>query len=906
MPGGPFMGREREAMMLQGALSPGLYSFAVMRGEAGAGKSTMLELTAARAGVRIVWAAGVEAECRLPFSGLNQLLLPLTPAPDSLPLRDRDVLGQIMGEGSGGPLDVLAVGNAVIALLAASGPLFIAVDDGHWFDLFSADVCAFVFRRVGIHGVRGVVTVRADIPSAFDDAGLPEVEIGPLAAEAAAALLDHAFPELDQELRGQVLTQAEGNPLALLELPRAASNAGLVNDFVPSLPLTRRLEALYSRRITELTPASRHALLLAALDGPASRAVPRHRKIESVLRDSVDAIQRGLLLANPISGKLGFRHSLVRSAVVQLATSNERRTAHAELAALYPDDVERQAAHLSAATIEPDERAALVLERAARSATRRGAATTAVDWLERSAELSVNPAERERRLGEASFVAAQSARLWDAHRLLDGSSSQSGLSAGSARAALMESYSALYRDGDVHAAHHRLASTIDRMGGDMEDGLLNRLLNLLLGISQFAGDAKTWSVTEGLLDRFSSRIDRNALIYRDAWGDLVRRGSGVRQRLRQAFAAASDAEPWDVMRLTVAAYHVDALNEFRPYLHRMVEREGEAGAISNVMTMLHVVMLDQINTGQWTEAEATGQRGLELTARHGYTTFSYQFRVYLGLVAAARGDSRSAAEYRSAVEAWAGPRGIGFLVQCANAVGALAALSDGDYETAYRFASTITVPGTFAPYVQQASRTLLDLVEAAIHTGREDAARSHAVAAQEAALSALSPRLALITAGALAMTSADADAAARFASSLQLPEAALFPFEESRIRLAYGVWLRRMRQPLAAREHLSRAAEAFDRLGARGWGERARRELRAAGAAFRVEPHSSGAALTVQELQIAELAAGGMTNREIGSRLYLSPRTVGSHLYRIFPKLGITSRAALRDALARLEVESSD
>ncbi|ROS44534.1 LuxR C-terminal-related transcriptional regulator [Amycolatopsis thermoflava] len=877
------VGRERERAALERALS-GVHSFAVVRGEPGAGKSTLLDAAAAAAGVRVLRAAGVEAESQLPFAGLHQLLLPLlADGPHA-----RDVLDLMLGSGS--PPDVLTLGNAVIGLLAAAGPVFVAVDDGHWFDQLSAQVCAFVFRRVGVHGVRGAITLRTDVPSPFDRAGLPEVEVGPLAREEAEALLDRSFPGLDARLRQQVLTQAEGIPLALLELPRTARHTELQTD----LPLSRRLEGLYAGQISELTPSSRRALLLAALDGLSSLSAPRRRDVERRLRDVDEAIGRGLLLVDPVSGQLGFRHPLVRSAVVQLATPNERRAAHAELAEAHRGDIERRATHLSAATIDPDEQVAAVIERAALSATRRGAATLAIEWLERAAELSEDPGERERRFGEAAFVAGQSARLQDAQRLLDASGHP-----GSVDAVLTAAYAALYREGDVHATHQRIAATVAASGDELDDAILDRLLNLLLAISQFAGDPATWTATEQLVDRFADRVNPHTLIHRDAWGDVVRRGAGVTDRLRGAFTELSEGEPWDVMRLTVAAFYVDALDEFRPYLRRMVEREGEAGAVTNVMTMLHVVMLDQINTGQWADAEATGRRGLELTTRHGYTLFGYQFRAFLGLVAAARGDHEAAAGHRIALESWAGPRGIGFLTNYANAIGALSALGAGDYETAYRFATTVTTPGTFTPYVQQAHRTLLDLVEAALHSGRPDEARQHALAARDAGLPDISPRLALLTAGALAMTSEEPD----FDAALALPGAALFPFDSNRVRFAYGTWLRRVRRPAHARDQLSRAAEGFERIGAQGWAERARTELRAAGASFKT---GAPVVLTVQERQIAELAAGGLTNKEIGTRLYLSPRTVGSHLYRIFPKLGITSRAALRDALERLEVQSSD
>jgi DNA-binding CsgD family transcriptional regulator len=272
-------------------------------------------------------------------------------------------------------------------------------------------------------------------------------------------------------------------------------------------------------------------------------------------------------------------------------------------------------------------------------------------------------------------------------------------------------------------------------------------------------------------------------------------------------------------------------------------------------------------------------------------------------LAALRGEVERARELQAVVDAWARPRGVGFLTQITDAVGTTAALAEGDYEAAYLHAIGITPPGCFEPYAHQASRTLLDLVEAAVHTGRAEQARQHALAARDANLPDISPRLALITYGALAMTATDpAEADEMYDRAETHPDAAHFPFELARIHLAHGIRLRHFRGPKEARQLLARAAETFERLGAPTWTDRARAELRASGLATRTSCVHL-AELTWQERRIADLAAIGLTNREIGERMHLSPRTVSSHLYRVFPKLGITSRAALRDALARLEDE---
>lgn len=222
-------------------------------------------------------------------------------------------------------------------------------------------------------------------------------------------------------------------------------------------------------------------------------------------------------------------------------------------------------------------------------------------------------------------------------------------------------------------------------------------MNLLLAISQYAGDAALWRRTHQLLRSLDGRVPGNSLIYEDTWSDVVRRGGGARERLEQTFTGLRDLEPWDLTRLSVSAYHLDVLSRFRPHLQRTVDREVETGAAATGMTMLHLIMLDQIAAGEWQEARRTGQRCLELTTSHGYALFTHQTRAYLGLLAALRGEAEQARELQAAVDAWARPRGVGFLTQIADAIGTAAALGEGDHEAAYLYAIGITPPGPSRP-----------------------------------------------------------------------------------------------------------------------------------------------------------------------------------------------------------------
>nr|SBO99837.1 putative transcriptional regulator [Nonomuraea gerenzanensis] len=890
------VGRDGERAALSEFLAAPGGQALVLRGETGVGKSVLLDHAAALAapGHEVIRAAGVEAESELPYAGLHQLLYPLLPHLSGLDEGHRAVFDVVFGLRAGTAPSVMSLGIAVLDLLtlaASQRPLLLVLDDGQWLDASSIEVCGFVGRRLAGSSVKLLAAVRSDVGSRFDTAALPELALAPLSDEDAGRLLDLRHPGLGRQARGAVLEHARGNPLALLELPPHVGSGEPLG--FGAVPLSRRLQHVYGMRIEGLSGSVREELLRGALDGvgrPGSGT--RYR-----MRDTGEAVAAGLLEADPATGDLVFRHPLIRSTVVQLATPNQRRAAHEDLARVHRDDVERHARHLAASRVDPDEQVAAALEAAAESATRRGGAVAAVAWLTRAAELSETPADRSRRLGDAAFIAGHAALLDQAQKLVRADPAPGR--AESPATAIASAYVALYEDGDVRSAHRRVAAAIENLRDD-DTETPTRLVDLLLATSLYAGDSASWQHTEQLMDSLRDRVHPLSAVYRHAWSDVVRHGAGVPEQVEQAFADVAALEPWDVSRLAVAAYHVDTLGRYRPSLQRAVDREVETGAVANGMTMLHLIMLDQLAAGEWDEAERTGQRALELNLAHGNALFAHHTRAYLGLLAALRGRLERARELQAVVDAWARPRGVGFLTQIADATGTAAALSEGDYEAAYLHAIGITRPGSFEPYAHQATRTLLDLVEAAVHTGRLDQARLHAQAALDAGLPGISPRLAVITYGAVTMTTADEkEAEEMYRRAEAEPDGGGFPFELARIRLAHGVRLRHTQGPKAARPLLARAAETFDRLGATGWAERAQTELRALGVATGVSP-AHLTALTWQEHRIAELAASGLTNKEIGERMHLSPRTVSSHLYRVFPKLGITSRAALRDALGKL------
>ncbi|WP_107101041.1 AAA family ATPase, partial [Streptomyces graminilatus] len=664
------VGRESEQEVLSAFVAAPGGRALVLRGDAGVGKSALLDhvVELAEAGKhRVIRAAGVEAESELPLAGLHQFLYPLLTSIDRLDDTHREVFDGVFGRGEGTPPSVMTLGIAVLDLLslaASQQPLLLVLDDGQWFDTSSTEVCGFVGRRLTGSSVKLVVGLRSQVPSGFDTAALPELAVTALPEKVSEELLDEYHPGLDPQLRRLVLAEAQGNPLALLELPPYArgGRAGRSPEELlgyTGIPLPVRLQQVYGARITSLGEPVRAELLRGALDGVgAGTAADRTRSTRYRMREAEEAAARGLLDIDPLSGDFVFRHPLVRSTVVQMATPNERRTAHAALARVHRGDVERRATHLAAATVDPDEEVAAALEAAAGSASRRGGAAAAVAWLTRAAELSENREERSRRLGNAAFVATDAAKLDQALRLVrsDSGSGDDDSPASVAMSGYLASLAAAREDGDVRSAQRQVFAAIERLratGVREPSETLSRLVDLLLAVDMYAGDEDAWQRTHELLDSLGDLVPSRSRVYQDAWGDVVIRGAGAGERVERAFSGPGDLGTADASKLAVAAYHMDTLSRFRPQLQRIVDREAATGVLTNVMSIMQTIMLDQITVGEWDEAERTGQRCLELATAHRHTLFVFQTQAQLGQLAALRGQFERARELQAAVDAWA-------------------------------------------------------------------------------------------------------------------------------------------------------------------------------------------------------------------------------------------------------------
>jgi ATP/maltotriose-dependent transcriptional regulator MalT len=364
---------------------------------------------------------------------------------------------------------------------------------------------------------------------------------------------------------------------------------------------------------------------------------------------------------------------------------------------------------------------------------------------------------------------------------------------------------------------------------------------------------------------------------------------------------ARELDPTRIVRVAVAATFVDRVSRCREALRRVVRSGREDGAAGAGVNASIVLAVDDFWTGQWDDAQRLIDDANEFCDVEGYRLLSMAARAVNALLTAGRGDEDATRSLTDEMLQWATPRRMR-AVQCyAWQAQALASLGRGDFEEAYQHATKISPAGTIASPLHGVQDLMMDIVEAAVHTGRHDEAAAHVSAIEQSNIAALSPRFALMAhASAAIAATTDGGAIELFEQALAVPGADRWAFWMARVQLAYGERLRRMRTLTEARVQLTAAIETFERLGARPWASRARSELRATGQSKPRVDCSAMAPLTAQEREIAMLAASGLTNKQIAERLFLSPRTVGGHLHRVFPKLGVATRAALRDALASL------
>lgn len=884
----------------------------LLTGDAGVGKTEILDVAARHAastGTRVLRTTGAQFEAKLSFAGLNQVLGPLAGVVDALPRPQRVALAAAFGLADAAPADQLVVSSATLELLAhaaAERPLLIGVDDLPWIDPVSAAVLGFVARRTAGTRIGLLAAARTGEAGPIGTAGLPTHELRPLSEHAAAELLTQRYPALSPRVRRRLLAEADGNPLALLELPIALSRTG--GDRLPAtLPLTQRLQDVFAGRIRTLPAACRAGLLLAVLDATGELGVLDDREITAL--DPAERI--GLVALDRASAHITFRHPLIRSAVVESTGGADRRRAHRLLADRRRDTVERRAWHLAEAATGPDEQVAALLQQVAHANLFRGDSVGAVTELLRSAQLSPAGTDRSARLAEAAYLGATvTGDLSEVPALMDAARRADPRYGGSLAGAVAGAYHLLNEDGDVDGAHRLLVSAIEAAPdpADGHDKTLVEALYSLLMVCFFGGRPELWPAFHTALDRLRPRPPRLLGILGATFTDPVRLAAPALPELDAAIDGLHlQTSPARIVRTAVAGSYLDRIGGCADALRRAVRHGREGGAVTSAIEALFLLANDAWFTGRWEELDALVDEGLALCDRHGYRLFRWTGLLLRALVAAARGDQPGSTAITAEMAGWAATRQVGTVAGYASHVRTLAALARGDFEEAYRHATAISPAGALPAHTPGALWVVMEVVEAAARTGLRPQAAAHVAAARRSGIAELSPRLALTVAGATAMAAPEHRYRDAFERALSTPGADRWPFDASRIRLAYGERLRRDRAPGAARAQLAAARDGFEQLRALPWLDRATAELRATGR-HRGAPGAVDG-LTPQQREIAELAAAGLTNKEIAARLFLSARTVGNHLYQIFPKLGVTSRAALRDALSdddgRLRAASS-
>ncbi len=914
---GSLLGRDEELAVVSEFLGRAAHGDAMLvLGEHGAGKTALLDAAAERAmarGVKVLRASGVEFEADIPFAGLHQVLWPMVEEFEQLLCdQHRGALNVALGLKGGPAPDRLLVCNATLTLVRQVSkirPLLIIVDDLHWLDRATAPVLGFLARRLAGTAAGFLAALRSDAAGFFERTGLAELELPPLDEVTAGRLMSSVFPLLPGHTRRRLLAEAGGNPLAVLELPRALGQRGpaTAGGLATVLPLGRRLQGVYTSRLAEMPKQSRDALLMLALgDTGDARVTDAISDGHRGLADLVPAERARLVDMKPGMNQVTFRHPLIRAAVVELSTGEERSRAHRRLADLMSDQLDRRAWHLGEAAVGPDEEVAALLERAAHTIVQRGDGAGAVAALIRAAELSPAPGERVRRLAGAAYLGASvTGDLRKAEALLADARHDDPDPTASVETAMAASFVLLNSDGEVATAHRLLLTAIQTAHGrDISPLAAAEAFRTYLLVCHFGGRAELWESLDRHLINLGPSHPASGYLTASLVADPARSPKTALDRLDTEIESLTQlADPAEIVRIASAAVFVDRLPHCRPALRRVTRDEPDGGAVTSVIYANTLLAYEAYLTGQWDEAQRLAQAATELCEARGYRLLRRNADVLRAFLAAGRGEVPVAQALADEVIRWAAPRSVRHLHTGALYACVLAALAQSDFEAAYRHATKISPAGQLASHEPHALWVMLDLVEAALRTDRADEASAHVHAMQVAGVATVSSRLALLSGAAAAMIAPDSGASEEFDRALAVRDAERWPFDLARVHLLYGERLRRGREMKESRVHLVAAQEAFRRLGAQTWAERAAMELRASGQTRPRTAPRDHEALTPQELEIAMLAATGLSNKQIASRLFLSHRTVGAHLYRVFPKLGVTSRAALRDALLHQPAE---
>jgi DNA-binding CsgD family transcriptional regulator len=875
----------------------------VLYGEPGIGKSRLLSVAADLArqrGFTVLSTTGVQSEAHLAFAGLHQLLRPVRRHSVKLPATQRAVLDAAFGLSQEPAPERFQIAMAVLDLLgevATEAPLLILAEDAQWLDRPSTDVLAFVARRLQSDPIAALVAVREGYSSLLVDAGLPQHHLAALTPAEAKALLDASAQPLSPLIRERVLSEAAGNPLALTELPLTAARLEPTEPGV--LPLSQRLERAFAARVSDLPAATRLLLLVAALSD------------NERLSDIVDAASAvagktlGLELLEPAAEAaivdldlnfVHFRHPLIRSAVRQNTTLLERRQVHEALAQVLRAEPDRRVWHRAALISGTHEEIANELEEAAGRARRRGALAVGVTALQRAAELSP-PGPRVGRLLAAAELAFE---LGQRDLVLPLLRQVEQLDAGPVQQARATWIGELVQTrplGDPTRAAALLAAA-EQAGQAGDRDLQLDITWLVASRSWLVDQAPTARrVLVEAADRLGDPASADLRILAiAAYADPFGKAPAVLERLRRA-AADIHRDTEAARFLGPAAVAVGAFDLATELLVEAVEGLRTQGRLGHLPRMLTLQGRMAAQVGDWRVAIPAAEEARRLATELHEPHWVAAADAVDSVIAGIRGDQDAAERAAARAETLAVPSGANMTLAFAQFGRIFAALGAGRHADAYEAANRLFDPASQAHHPVVACWLIGDLAEAALRTDRADEARARVKQVEAASGDTPGTCIAVGLRHARALLAEEpGEAADRFDVALGA-DLTRWPLQRARLLLAYGQWLRRQRRIADSRAPLRDARDIFDAMGCVAWGDQARRELRASGESSSRRDLAARDRLTAQELQIAQLAAQGLSNRDIAQRLYLSHRTISTHLYRIFPKLGITSRSELRSAL---------
>jgi DNA-binding CsgD family transcriptional regulator len=874
-------------------------SVLVLRGEAGIGKTALLEYVDERAsGCRIARGSGVQSEMPLAFASLHQLCAPWMTDVAALPAPQRDALKVAFGLEEGDRPDHFLVALGVLSLLAEVsdvGPLVCLIDDAQWLDAASAQALTFVARRLLAEPIAMIFAVR-EPSDPIRLPGLPELIVHGIPDEHARNLLASKLRgRLDDRVRDRIVAETRGNPLALLELPRDLAAEEIAGGFgLPEPgPLSGRIEQSFVRRFEPL-PAESKQLMLAAAAEPVGDVALLWRAAEQLGVKAGAAAPAEASELIDLGRRVRFRHPLVRSAIYKTAPLENRQLVHRALAAATDPEIDpdRRAWHRAHAAAGADETVAEQLERSADRAQARGGVAAAAAFLERATELTPDPARRCARALTAAQAKLEAGAPDAAYDLLANAEIAPHDEFQDALLQRLRAQIVFARRRDsnavplLFAAAKRLAlldaklardTCLEGLGAAMFAGRVDGHEGVLEVVGALSPASRAAGPADLLLTALAIRVTEGFA----AAAPLLRRAI---EALRDAEEDNREANRWLWLGCRVAAdlWELELWDELAS---RGVRRARDAGALGVLPIAAPFLAAARLHAGDYTEAQILLD---EVGALSEATGIAPLFGL-TQMLAAHRGNADGEIELANAVRDEAAGKGQGLAQTLPHGARAVLFNGLGRYDDAADAAERACPEDELAVH----GPTLAELIEAAARSGRADlAAKTLERLAERAQASGTDFALG-VEARCRALVTEGASARVFYEEAVERLSRSTAAWHLARAQLLYGEWLRRGKQRVGAREQLRAAHDAFTRIGSNAFAARARRELLATGETARRRTDDTRGVLTPQEAQIARLAKDGLSNREIGAQLFISPRTVQYHLHKVFLKLEITSRNQL-------------